>query len=341
MRISGTGPIARKHDGIVGRNIFPTIRRLAWLVALQMVALGLAVAPLSSQELSEPPTASTLAQDGPGKILFVNEGNLWLWERGETRPLTTGGVWRQPQWSPDGSQIAFTLWMDNFSDIYVMAADGSDLRQLTRSQSVWLEDNDWATRPAWSPDGSKISFLSDAASLFPMLWIMNADGTGRRALMRPVAGIEAADSYSWSPAGDAIAVTAFRGGQGQIFLLDLEWPASLRQLTEHAEGALDPAWSPDGQYIAYVAREGGQMSLYVMRRDGSTPQRLLSSTLLRSPTWFPDGGYLSCLMGGYLGMDLVMLEVHTDSDGHISVGNKRQLTRNLAIDGVSGLSWAR
>ena len=56
-----------------------------------------------------------------------------------------------PAWSPDGRQIAFESNLDGDMEIYVMNADGTNVRQITHN-TLWDEG------PAWSPDGTKFVF---------------------------------------------------------------------------------------------------------------------------------------------------------------------------------------
>jgi TolB protein len=58
-----------------------------------------------------------------------------------------------PKWSPDGTRLTFIRAADDVFDIYVMAADGTDVVQLT-------DDSAFDTFPIWSPDGATILFLS-------------------------------------------------------------------------------------------------------------------------------------------------------------------------------------
>ena len=74
-----------------------------------------------------------------------------------------------PDFSPDGRRIAFTSNRDQQGEIYVMNADGSGQKRLTRRAG-----DDWA--PDFSSDGRKLAFTQ----LPGTIWTMNADGTGLR-----------------------------------------------------------------------------------------------------------------------------------------------------------------
>jgi Tol biopolymer transport system component len=84
--------------------------------------------------------------------------------------LSSVGEGWQVDWSPDGRSILFTSHRDhpdNYTDVYVMRPDGSEVRRLT---------HDRAYTPAWSPDGDHIVFSA------PGLFIMDPDGGAVRAL---------------------------------------------------------------------------------------------------------------------------------------------------------------
>jgi hypothetical protein len=80
-----------------------------------------------------------------------------------------------PAWSPDGRQIAFESNLDGDMEIFVMNADGSNVRQLTHN-TLWDEG------PAWSPDGTRFAFSRGADDLHLDIWTMNADGSDARQL---------------------------------------------------------------------------------------------------------------------------------------------------------------
>ena len=98
---------------------------------------------------------------------------------------------RGASWSPDGTKIAFNrlvskpgppicnCTLEAGSNIYVVGADGSNLRKLSP------DDPSRDYNPAWSPDGTKIVFEivpPPQLSEFPQLYVMNADGSGRTSL---------------------------------------------------------------------------------------------------------------------------------------------------------------
>ena len=86
-----------------------------------------------------------------------------------------------PDYSPDGTRIVFTSNRDQQGEIYVMNADGSGQKRLTRRPG-----DDWS--PSFSPDGTRIAFTQ----LPGTIWVMNADGTRLRKL---TAGVDA----DWRP----------------------------------------------------------------------------------------------------------------------------------------------
>ena len=60
---------------------------------------------------------------------------------GKCRQSSEGGTWFQPAFTRDGSEVAYVYWASNFSDIFVMSADGSSSRRLTRGQSASLPED--------------------------------------------------------------------------------------------------------------------------------------------------------------------------------------------------------
>ncbi len=170
-----------------------------------------------------------------------------------------------PSWSPNGEQITFGGW--NSTDIFVVDADGSDLRQLTDLDS-FDDCLCYATNPSWSPDGEQIAYLAYATrnrwDADPGIFVMDADGTDsrqiavlNRAFAKPV----------WSPDGKKIAFSDASNGNLEIFVMNADG-SDVTQLTFNT-GSQSPAWSPDGKRIAFNRYRDGRPEIFVMDADGS------------------------------------------------------------------------
>jgi uncharacterized protein YgiM (DUF1202 family) len=92
-----------------------------------------------------------------------------------------------PAFSPDGRFIAMTTNTNNSYDIFRMTADGGSRVKLTKTP-LWegikpdQEPKQWNNvAPAWSPDGSRIAFLTDRTGRWE-IWVMNADGSNQQPL---------------------------------------------------------------------------------------------------------------------------------------------------------------
>lgn len=102
-------------------------------------------------------------------------------------------------WSPDGRQLAFLATVEESLNLAlaVVNADGSQLRHLAedlQSDAEYLPD-----RPIWSPDGEQLAFLSWREEREEHLYLINADGTGRRCLTEGTPFIHSKLNLAWQP----------------------------------------------------------------------------------------------------------------------------------------------
>ena len=318
-------------------------RRIVAMFLGLLVVGAVGCAPnAASIGLAQPqPVLQQASDTPPGRILYVRDGNLWLWQGGASHQFSEGGTWSQPSFSPGGKEIAYVYWTQNFSDVFVMAADGSKSRRLTRGQSSSIMDNAWAFRPAWSPDGERIAYVSDANSRFPQLWLMAQDGGGRRQISLPAFYEESwFDSLAWDPNGDRVAITAAQTMRepSHIYLVDVA-KVTVEKLTSHSNGAFDPAWSPDGQALAYIGRPGSTGELWARTVDGEKTGHSDKLSFVRSPAWAPDGKSIAVLAQQNGAFEIFVMSVKA-TDSAFEFGEPRPLTRDAAVDPMSGLTWA-
>lgn len=224
-------------------------------------------------------------------------------------------VWRvegiSPSVSPDGSEIAYVthkyqrssekdilstfLWGDlqpvNL-EIELSDLDGSDRLRLTNTENRLLD-----MMPAWSPDGSRISFVrynewvDQAWRLYEGIYAMNRDGTEMRRIVP-------ASSFEWRKDGESIVAR------------------------ENFASSL--SWSPRGDDLAFVVEEesdrfayASEMDswvLYVVKPDGSQLERLFESpskhardsrTTPLSASWSPDGGTIALFVDDGIGVKIM------------------------------------
>ena len=124
-----------------------------------------------------------------------------------------------PAWSPDGRQIAFAsnrIREDEPRDIFIMDADGSNVRQLV-----------YGWQPSWSPDGKRIAFASnvDSPNGWWDIYLVDTDGRNRRRLTNDR---ETDRTPAWSPDGRQIAFQ--RGAEIAVMKSD---GTDLHILTHH------------------------------------------------------------------------------------------------------------
>jgi len=176
-------------------------------------------------------------------------------------------------------QIAFVSKPGGQADIFVTNADGTGRRRLTNNPAKDIG-------PTWSPDGTKIAFISDRdrAGDFE-IYVMNADGTGVRRLTNdPAADLGPA----WSPDGLRMVFDRDLGGTNfEIHVMNVDGTGMTPLTHEPADGAL-PAWSPDGTKIAFVSARDGTGDIYLMNADGTGVRRLThDSADDADPAWSP------------------------------------------------------
>ena len=180
------------------------------------------------------------------------------------------------------AQIAFSSDRDgNFHghrNIYTMDADGGNPRRVIKKP--FHSFNNWD--PSWSPDGKRITFVSERAKIWE-IYIMKVDGGNPQRLTN---NHFTAKDPSWSPDGKRIAFTSGRDGNLEIYVMEADG-GNRRNLTNNPFSDREPSWSPDGRRIAFVSNRDGNFEIYVMDADGDNQHNLTNNPHAdTAPAWF-------------------------------------------------------
>jgi hypothetical protein len=226
-------------------------------------------------------------------VVSIDVGGAWLedaslagiWildtSTGATRKFLSFG--ENPCWSPDGSTLAFE-WG---AQIFVIAADGSNLRQLTFADANF--------GPTWNPSGTRILYnsLTLGNTIESRIFSIPAEGGTPEILCT---GLVRHGQYpTWAPDGKRIVMAWLPGDsvlQSQIFTLDSASCTPTRVLTDDTWDSY-PCFSPDGGTLAFTAQtdDGSPPNLWILRRrDGL---RQLTKDGAVEPAWSPDGQWIA------------------------------------------------
>jgi len=258
--------------------------------------------------------------------------------KGRTRLTSSALAERDPSWSPDGTMIVYAARTSSIGDfrLFLAKADGSARVQLT-TQAAGSADRG----PVFSPDGTRIAFVSDRAGRFPELYVMDADGGNVRRLTN---NAEIDGNPSWSPDGTRLVFErCCTSGSADIFTIDVATRAETNLTNSSTRQDFDPSWSPDGTRIAYVSFENGvgNVDVWVMHADGSSPARLTDAAGADlSPDWQPvptctvNGTAQADELTGTDGNDVICAQ---DGDDHVSaLAGDDLILAGKGADTVSG-----
>jgi eukaryotic-like serine/threonine-protein kinase len=251
----------------------------------------------TQQITNEPGVEITPALSPDGKMLAYAGGdpsNLTVFVRqvsgGQAIPLAKGIA---PQWSPDGSKLAYT---DSSGGIAIVPAlGGSPQRLIDRREGGFLGS------PAWSHDGKFLAYVDHVENFDAEgILVANADGSEPRRIMT----VKEVHSLSWSPDDSRLAFVmgnaAHIYGQDQFGNIapSRVWTVGrdgkgAAPLTDSIHHSVSPVWTSDGGGVLYVSNIRGGRDLYYQRVRGNKadgpPQRLTTGLRIHGIAVGGDG----------------------------------------------------
>jgi TolB protein len=240
-------------------------------------------------------------------------------------------------WSPDARTIAFDSdrvdvdGRKNVVQIYLMNADGSAVRQLTRGPGSH-------ETPGWSPDGGTLAIAADWGRPRPFqgIWIVSAtdpDGVTRSEARRltngPARGFDSEPQFCRG--GKTIVYTRFKDARHSAIYRVRVGGGGLKRLTPFSLNASDPDCSPNGQRVTFDSGDAGSPGskgdIYVMRVNGGGLRRLTDRPRVRegspfdlaqNPVWSPSGTKI--MYTQFLEERTVLIAMRADGSGkHVTV----------------------
>lgn len=277
----------------------------------------LTTTPGAKTEVSWSPDSKSLA--------FISQGSVWVVPASGGRPtqITYGTVGagdprgsadRWPRWNPHGKWILFQSGRHGHNELGVVSADGKTTNYLVTTEIYTGKDeldalagcdevasDRFDPMPAWSPDGSQISYTERSREFFSgKLKVLDFDvatGTAKGAPLELYTakhdrgGAWVIDHVAWSPDGKTLAFTLQDSGWDKVYLLPSKG-GQPHQLTRGESEDSSPLFSPNGKSVAIVSNRGGpeESHIWIVPVDGSEPRRLanLPPGVEENPQWSPD-----------------------------------------------------
>ena len=243
-----------------------------------------------------------------------------------------------PKAGPASGKLVFPSGRSGNLDLWVMDLAAPDApTQLTTSPAADVE-------PRWSPDGKMVLFSSPGDGQYNDLFIINADGSGRKRLLDWPGSHEW--GAAWSPDGQQIAFTSEKDGNYQIYVMPFDGDSEPINLMQDKFFYTYPDWSPDGKWLVFVSDRSGYWDIWKLDVTACLDARLAGQEgeidacqprqLTENPDddffprWSPDGAKIAFSSRRQADRDIYVM----DADG----GNVTRLTTTPGND--SNPIWA-
>jgi TolB protein len=168
--------------------------------------------------------------------------------------LQDGGACN-PEWSPDGEKIAFTVFNGKTRTIYVSDKNGNNTTRVIEGVAAH-----------WSPDGTRIVFsrYPEEHNSKSSIWIANADGSGATKVFEDSKIVSGA---TWYPDGDSIVFASTRETPPDIYHVRLDGTQLEKIARDPQLAILSPVFSPDGKQLVVAAYDNSHFKSSIVLFD--------------------------------------------------------------------------
>ncbi|MDK9725831.1 MAG: Tol-Pal system beta propeller repeat protein TolB [Sterolibacteriaceae bacterium MAG5] len=180
------------------------------------------------------------------------------------------------------TRIAYVVKSTGRFELQIADADGGNAQTALASREPIIS-------PTWSPDGSKLAYVSFEAKK-PVVYVHDLS-TGRRHVAANFKGSNSAPA--WSPDGRKLAVVLTKDGSSQLYLVNSDG-SGVTRIASSSGIDTEPQFSPDGQSIYFTSDRGGSPQIYRIGATGGDVQRITfdgSYNVTARPS--PDGRSLA------------------------------------------------
>jgi TolB protein len=166
--------------------------------------------------------------------------------------------------------------------------------------------------PTWSADRQQVAYVSFEDGRAEV-WVQPVYTTQRPVPRRKVASFPGLNSApAWAPDGRRLALTLSKGGNPDIYVLDLD-TGHLTQVTRHWAIDTAPVWTPDGRAVIFVSERAGGAQIYRVPAGGGEPERLtFTGRYNAAPDISPDGKQLAMVHRADGGDRIAVLDLETE-----------------------------
>jgi len=205
------------------------------------------------------------------------------------------------------TRIAYVSRSGRDYRLEIADADGDGVQVALRSTEPIIS-------PVWSPDGSKLAYVSFEAKK-PVIFTQNLL-TRERKLVANFKGSNSAPA--WSPDGSHLAVALTRDGLTQIYIINADG-SGLRRVTSSAGIDTEPRFAPDGNTIYFTSDRSGGPQIYKVSINGGEPQRVtFNGSYNISPRVSPDGSLLAFISRREGKFQLYTLDLNNGQEQRLS-----------------------